>query len=52
MFCRSLVFVCRIAMESGDKWPVESVVDGTKLGVRMTGTSEFRMSFLGFIYKF
>ncbi|VDN29921.1 unnamed protein product, partial [Gongylonema pulchrum] len=26
----------------GDKWPVESIVEGTKLNVRMTGTNEFR----------
>lgn len=30
-------------MDVVEKWPVESLVDGAKLGVRMTGDSEFRM---------
>ncbi|KAM3724474.1 Histone acetyltransferase Tip60 [Dirofilaria immitis] len=29
-------------MDLVEKWPVESLVDGAKLGVRMTGDSEFR----------
>ncbi|VDN01166.1 unnamed protein product [Thelazia callipaeda] len=29
-------------MDANEKWSVESLVDGTKLGVRMTGSTEFR----------
>lgn len=50
IFTNSHPLIAVVRMDVAERWPVESLVDGAKLGVRMTGDSEFRMFFLYLLF--